>query len=151
MIRVHSAVAMVGGVALMLALVMTAWAGSKDGTFQWVERRPGETPRTHLIFQAVVGAPIEAGEVLITSPTPDSQTVAQTHGHQFRNGHLYITRHDGQQFQPGLYTLRVQGTTAAGASVDFTATVPVELAAGETLSPSALPSGVTGTNGQPVH
>src|SRR5262245_48787432 len=119
--------------------------------FQWVERPPGEKPRAHMIFQALVGEPLQLGEVLITSPAPDNQTVAQTHGHQFRNGHLYITRHDGQQFQPGLYTLRLQGTTAAGAPVDFTATVPVDLAAGETLSPAALPSGVTGTNGQPVH
>jgi len=119
--------------------------------FQWVERRSGEMPGTHLIFQAVVGEPLELGEVLITSPVPDSQTVAQTHGHQFRNGHLYITRHDGQQFQPGLYTLRVQGTTGAGASVHFTASVPVELAAGETLPPGALQAGITGTNGQPVH
>ena len=104
-----------------------------------------------MIFQAVLGAPLQLGEVLVTSPAPDSQTIAQTHGHQFRNGHLYITRHDGQQFQPGIYTLRVQGTTAAGASVDFTTTVPIGLAAGETLPAAALPSGVTGTNGQPVH
>ena len=104
-----------------------------------------------MIFQAVLEEPLQLGEVLFTSPAPDSQTVAQTHGHQFRNGHLYITRHDGQQFQPGLYTLRVEGTTAAGAPVDFTTTVPIGFAAGETSSPAALPSGVTGTNGQPVH
>jgi hypothetical protein len=62
-----------------------------------------------------------------------------------------ITRHDGQQFQPGIYTLRVLGTTAAGASVDFTTTVPIGLAGGDTLPSAPLPRGVTGTNGQPVH
>ncbi len=79
------------------------------------------------------------------------QTVGQTHGHRFRNGPLYITRHDGQQFQAGIYTLRAQGTTPAGIAVDVTTTVAVGLATGETLLAGPLPAGVTGTNGQPAH
>ena len=54
-------------------------------------------------------------------------------------------------FQAGMYTLRAQGATAAGAAVDRTASIAFGLAAGETLSPATFPAGVTGTNGQPVH
>ena len=83
MIGVRSAFLMVSGVALRLAIVVTAWAGSKHG-----------------------------------QPDPS----------------------DDGPF--GGTALRVLGTTAAGASVDFTTTVPIGLAAGETLPSAALPSGV---------
>jgi hypothetical protein len=116
--------------------------------FQSVDHRAGQPPRVHLVFQARLEAPVTLGEVSITAP--DATTVTQTHGHSFRSGPLYITRHDGRQFEPGLYTLRARGTTRGGVATDHTATVRVELAVGETLAAGPVPPGVTGTNGGPV-
>jgi hypothetical protein len=97
MIRVRSAFLMVSGVALLLAIVVTAWAGSKHG-----------------------------------KPNPSD------------DGPFGGTAPSAEEFATYPKTL------PPGAFADFTTTVPIGLAAGETLPSAALPSGVTGTNGQPA-
>jgi hypothetical protein len=119
-----------------------------DAGFQWVDRRDGGAPKTHLIFASTLNLPIALGTITIT--TPDGHTIAHDYGHWFRKGYHYVTRHDGQQFVAGTYTVRLQGTTRAGDDVTFENTVQVEPAAGETLPSAPVGNDVTGGNGQPA-
>ncbi len=122
-------------------------SAAADRAFQWVERRDDET-RVHLIFAATLDEPLRLGDITITAP--DGKQITHSYGgHFFRAGHHYVTRHDGLQFEPGTYAVRLEGTTRDGAARVVESTVQVALAQG---GPPAGPigEGVTGTNGEPV-
>ena len=124
-------------------------SGAADRGFQWVERRDGEVLRVHLIFASTLPEPVRAGTITIT--TPDGTTLRHDYGrHSFRSGHHYVSRADGNQFEPGTYAVRLEGTTRSGDARTFESRVEVALAPGETLPAAPPGDGVTGTNGEPV-
>ena len=120
-----------------------------DAGFQWVDRRDGGTPKTHLVFASTLDRPVDLGSIAITAP--DGRTVAHDYGHWFRKGHHYVTRHDGKQFTAGTYAVRLTGTTRAGETVVFEDSVEVPPAPDEILPAAPMGDDITGTNGQPVH
>lgn len=123
-------------------------SAAADAGFQWVDHRDAGTAKTDLIFTSTLDRPLALGTITIT--TPDGRILAHDYGHWFRKGHHYVTRHDGKQFLPGAYTVRLQGTTRAGETVTFESTVDVALAPGETLPAAPIGNDVTGSNGQPA-
>jgi hypothetical protein len=125
-----------------------AASAAADDAFQWVEERPGATPKVHLIFASTLPEPLQLGEIAVT--TPGGRTLRHTYGHAFRNGYHYVTRHDGRQFEAGTYAVRMEGTRSNGETVAFTSEIEVGLAEGSSLPAGAPGDDVTGTNGQPV-
>lgn len=123
-------------------------SAAADAAFQWVEERADATPKVHLVFSSTLPEPLQLGEIAVT--TPGGRTLRHTYGHAFRNGYHYVTRHDGRQFEPGTYTVRMEGSRADGERIAFTSEVEVGLADGSSLSAAPPGDDVTGTNGQPV-
>lgn len=122
-------------------------SAAAERAFQWVERRDDET-RVHLIFAATLDEPLRLGDITVT--VPDGTRLTHSYGgHFFRAGHHYVTRHDGLQFEPGAYAVRLEGTTRDGAARVVESTVEVALAEGGP-PPGPIGEGVTGTNGGPV-
>lgn len=119
-----------------------------DAGFQWVDHRDAGAPKTDLIFASTLDQPIALGTITIT--TPDGRTLSHEYGHWFGKGYHYVTRHDGNQFPSGTYTVRLQGTTRSGEVVSVESTAEVALAAGETLPAAPIGNDITGTNGQPA-
>lgn len=126
-------------------------ASAADAAWQWVDTRDaGSTaPRVHLVFASTLDEPLRLHDITIAAPD-GTRLVHDYGGHVFRRGHHYLTRHDGRQFEPGTYSVRLEGTTRAGAARVVDGTVEVALAPGSTLPAAPPGEGVTGTNGAPV-
>jgi len=119
-----------------------------EAGFQWVDHRDAGAPKTDLIFASTLDGPLLLGTITIT--TPDGRTLSHEYGHWLSKGYHYVTRHDGNQFLPGTYTVRLQGTTRSGEAATFAGTVEVGLAPGETLPAAPIGTDITGGNGQPA-
>lgn len=122
-----------------------------DTGWQWVDERDAgsASPRVHLIFASTLAEALRLHAITITAP----DGTAMTHdygGHAFRHGHHYLTRHDGRQFEPGAYGVRLEGTTRSGDSRVIESSVQVALAPGSSLAPAPPGGDVTGTSGEPA-
>lgn len=126
-------------------------AAAADAGWQWVDERDtgSATPRVHLIFASTLAEPLRLHEITVTAPD-GTRLVHDYGGHAFRHGHHYLTRHDGRQFEPGTYGVRLAATTRAGESRIVEGSVRVALAPGSSLAPAPPGDDVTGTNGEPV-
>lgn len=126
-------------------------AAAADAGWQWVDERDAGSPapRVHLIFATTLDEPLRLHDITVTAP--DGTRLVQDYGgHAFRRGHHHVTRQDGRQFEAGTYSLRLEGTTRAGAPRVVEGSVQVALVAGSALPPAPPGDGVTGTNGEPV-
>ena len=126
-------------------------SAATDAGWQWVDERDAgsPTPRVHLIFATTLDEPLRLRDIAVTAPD-GTRLVHDYGGHAFRRGHHYVTRHDGRQFEAGTYSVRLEGTTRAGAPRVVEGSLQVALAAGSALPPAPPGDGVTGTNGEPV-
>lgn len=126
-------------------------AAAADAGWQWVDERDAGSPapRVHLIFSSTLAEPLRLQDITIT--TPDGRRIVHDYGgHAFRHGHHYLTRHDGHQFEPGTYGVRLAGTTRTGETRVVEGSAQVALAPAASLAPAAPGDDVTGTNGEPV-
>jgi hypothetical protein len=112
--------------------------------FQWVEQRAGEVPRTHLIVETAFAEALPDAEVTITAP--EGRRARHHYAQPFRHGYVYFTRHDGKQFEAGMYAVEMRSSNSA----TLTANVRVELDTESDLPPAPLPDDLTGSNGQPA-
>jgi len=123
-------------------------SAAADEAFQWVDRRDGAI-RVHLIVATTLDEPLRLGDVTLTAP--DGTRVTHSYGeHFFRSGHHYVTRHDGFQFEPGTYGVRLEGTTRDGTARVVESIVEVGPASDPDVPAAPIDGGLTGTNGQPV-
>lgn len=124
-------------------------SAAAEAGFQWVDERDATSPRVHLIFAATLDEPLAVREITIR--TPDGRSLTHDYGgHWFVHGHHYVTRHDGRQFAPGRYDVRLAGTTVAGEERVVESSVEVALAPDAELPVAPPGDDVTGTNGLPV-
>ncbi|HEY8514500.1 MAG TPA: C1 family peptidase [Candidatus Binatia bacterium] len=125
-----------------------ASASAVERGFQWVERRDGATS-VHLVFTSTLPEPLSLDTITVTAP--DGTTITHEYGgHGFQAGYHYVTRHDGKQFEPGLYAVRLAGRTSAGEQRVFDGAAQVALVEDESLSPAPPGDDVTGTNRGPA-
>ena len=115
--------------------------------FQWINRENGIPKNVYLIFETRFHQPLILSDITITSP--EGKALTHTYAHSFRNGFHYIVRHDGLQFEPGLYTINMTGETITGEKIETTLETLVEKA-DDTVPVGLLPDIVSGTNGQVV-
>lgn len=134
-----------GGV-ILTASRTGAPAGSIERAFQWSAVTTSVWPQgeTYFVLMHHFDAPILLQSISLTDPT-GHQTARAVYNQFIRNGYTYLLRFDSKEFQPGNWSLVLQGQTVENQPISYSGTISVGDAQPNTPSPAPMSGKIRGT------